>query len=420
VCTSGARVCDATAGAPTAERCNGLDDDCDGQVDEASAGLCAENGQSCGAGVCSCPAGQVVCGGACVTLGGDCGTGLQGLCAAGTLRCDAANTGTQCVQKLMPSRELCDNLDNDCNGVVDDGNPEGGVDCDTDQRGICRDGVRTCRGVQLECVRRNEPRAETCNGEDDNCNGFADDGVLAFCFPDADGDGYPDNRNGGIPKCGIPGPTPGTLDCPPGFISFDTPLEVDCNPQDRNLFRLETTRADTDGDWHCAGPVVTECVGAALPTGRRHVTECGADDCNDSSFSTYQWANLRNDVDGDGRCAGSAAPVCIGATVPAGRRLASECGGEDCRDTNANVAQTCFVADGYETESHSQTCPNPRQQFGLSVVRNCAPGMRATNPRAVTGSGSGACTAVSEQIIEQWCIFLEGTDCKIVADCVAW
>jgi len=47
-----------------------------------------------------------------------CATGQQGECAQGTKRCVAGNL--QCQPDKEPSAEVCDSLDNDCNGVVDD------------------------------------------------------------------------------------------------------------------------------------------------------------------------------------------------------------------------------------------------------------------------------------------------------------
>jgi MYXO-CTERM domain-containing protein len=47
-------------------------------------------------------------------------TGMQGVCATGVTQCVVGSTPT-CVPTIKPSAEKCDNLDNDCNGMVDDG-----------------------------------------------------------------------------------------------------------------------------------------------------------------------------------------------------------------------------------------------------------------------------------------------------------
>jgi hypothetical protein len=49
-----------------------------------------------------------------------CQTGMQGVCANGITQCVVGGAPT-CTPQITPSPEKCDNLDNDCNGQVDDG-----------------------------------------------------------------------------------------------------------------------------------------------------------------------------------------------------------------------------------------------------------------------------------------------------------
>jgi len=47
-----------------------------------------------------------------------CDTGQPGVCAAGTTKCDK-NSKLSCVANVAPGADVCDGLDNDCDGVVD-------------------------------------------------------------------------------------------------------------------------------------------------------------------------------------------------------------------------------------------------------------------------------------------------------------
>jgi len=72
--------------------CDGLDDDCDGDVDEDF-------------------------------TPSPCDTGELGVCSAGTLEC--FNGAPDCVQDVAESDEVCDDLDNDCDGETDEDDGQG-------------------------------------------------------------------------------------------------------------------------------------------------------------------------------------------------------------------------------------------------------------------------------------------------------
>ncbi|MGC4094412.1 MAG: DUF4114 domain-containing protein [Polyangiaceae bacterium] len=83
----------------------------------------------------------------CLGGGDPCTTNLQGACSVGRTDCvaDASQTPT-CRPVIQPGKEICDNIDNDCNGSVDDGNlcPAGDV-CD---KGTC---VHSCATGEFPC-----------------------------------------------------------------------------------------------------------------------------------------------------------------------------------------------------------------------------------------------------------------------------
>jgi MYXO-CTERM domain-containing protein len=87
--------------------------------------------------------------------GGDaCDTGLQGACSVGRTDCVADATQTPaCRPVITPGKELCDNIDNNCDGVVDEGElcPAGQV-CD---KGAC---VGKCSTGEIDC-----PLGTMCN-----------------------------------------------------------------------------------------------------------------------------------------------------------------------------------------------------------------------------------------------------------------
>ena len=143
-CKDNEKVCvPDTASIP--ETCNGADDDCDGVVDENIPGT-----------------------------GGSCGTGMLGVCAAGMIQCNGTTIG--CFPVVAISSETCNGLDDDCDGTVDENNPQGGGPCNTGQSGFCSAGTLKCQNAALVCESNLSNAAEKCNGLDDDCDGTVDEG----------------------------------------------------------------------------------------------------------------------------------------------------------------------------------------------------------------------------------------------------
>src|SRR3569623_447665 len=122
-------------------------------------------------------------GSACVPTNGGVGPGGGGAgppgatnageCRKGTNHC--VNGALQCQGYVGPTPEVCDTLDNDCNGMIDDGLTNMGS-CGSNSTSPCQLGVYQCQGGAKQCVGAINPTFEACDGIDNDCNGIIDDG----------------------------------------------------------------------------------------------------------------------------------------------------------------------------------------------------------------------------------------------------
>ena len=70
--------------------------------------------------------------------------------------------------------EVCDGLDNDCDGSVDETDPNVGGACDTGIPGVCASGTLSCTGGALVCDQMVFPEFDSCDHLDNDCNGVID------------------------------------------------------------------------------------------------------------------------------------------------------------------------------------------------------------------------------------------------------
>ena len=166
--------------------------------------------------------------------------------------------------------ELCDELDNNCDGAVDN-NPVDPqtyyYDQDSDGYGTEDNTLEACSpdtGYVLEmgdCDDQNplvHPfNVELCNDIDENCNGLIDEGAQETFFLDSDGDGYGD-LNSFVEACAAPATyVDNAQDCDdarsdvsPDALEYCDGVDNDCDAitDENDAVDATTWYADVDQD----------------------------------------------------------------------------------------------------------------------------------------------------------------------------
>jgi hypothetical protein len=288
---------DRTINPDAAELCDGIDNDCDGEIDDGAPSTTFysdADGDSHGdpdstVSACVAPEGYV----------------------SSSDDCDDTNAAV-----YPGATEVCDDADNNCNSLTDEGTTTTyWLDSDGDSFGDSATPMDACE-MPAGYVANDDDcddsdaaaapgAAELCDGIDNDCNGTIDDGAPSETFYfDADGDSYGDPAVTASACVAPPRYVDNGDDCDdadsdvhPGASETCDGLDQDCNGTADDGVATQTYYADSDDDGF--GDPSSSVEACEAPTG---YTDDDTD-CDDDSDASYPGASeiadsLDNDCDG--------------------------------------------------------------------------------------------------------------------------
>jgi len=319
------------------ELCDSRDNDCDGDTDEDSSTDAAtwyQDRDSDGYGddvtttrSCVQPSGYVAYGGDCDdgsaaynpgAVESDCSDPADYNCDGSTAYSDGDGDGYSACEEcddtdalINPvARELCDGVDNDCDGTVDEADA---ADASTWYADADGDGYGDAASTSLACTAASGrvsdatdcddgdagafPGApEYCDGVDNDCDGAADEDAsvdASSWYADTDADGYGDALDT-TRACSAPsGYGADATDCDdtdagtnPGADEYCDGHDDDCDGDTDEDSAADATTWHLDADSDGFGGTLYDLTACAQPSG----FVADDTDCMDSSASTYPGA----------------------------------------------------------------------------------------------------------------------------------
>ncbi|MBC8412839.1 MAG: DUF3466 family protein [Nitrospira sp.] len=244
--------------------------------------------------------------------------------------------------------EVCDGIDNNCNGLTDDG-----ISPDSDGDGFTA--IGSCFGSADDCDDSSTNvfpgRSEICDGRDNDCNGQTDDGLST----DFDKDGHTS-----LTSC--LGTRDDCNDNNPAIYSGHAEL---CDGKDNDcdgIIPADEMDADSDGISTCKGDC--DDTTAAVKPGAAEICDGRDNNCNGQTDE-----GLSTDSDGDGHTTPAS---CLGTK-------------DDCNDTSAAVSPSApEICDGIDNncDGINDVADTDGDGFGL-CEGDCNDLDPAINPAAV-------------------------------------